>query len=131
MNPISIGKLSSATSVNIEAIRYYEREGILPEPLRNQGGWRIYFGEDVKRLKFIHKCRELGFSLKEIKSLLSLVYSGNFTCKEVHDLTLEHAKKIHQKISNLKKMEAVLVEMASQCSRENVPDCPIVDSLYH
>jgi len=130
MNTITIGGLSEKTGVNIETIRYYEREGIIPIPARSEGGRRIYTEADVRRLNFIHKCRDLGFSIKEIDSLLSLVDSGQYTCRKVHELTVHHAKQVTQKIANLKKMEKVLVEMAAQCSKGNVPDCPIVDSLF-
>jgi MerR family mercuric resistance operon transcriptional regulator len=126
----AIGGLSRNTGVHIETIRYYEREGILPTPMRSAAGHRIYSDEDVRRLNFIHKCRGLGFSLKEINSLLSLVDSGEFTCKEVHELTIHHAGQITEKIFNLKKMEGVLQEMAAQCNQGNVPKCPIIDSLF-
>jgi MerR family mercuric resistance operon transcriptional regulator len=98
--------------------------------MRSAAGRRIYSDEDVRRLNFIHKCRGLGFSLKEINSLLSLVDSGEFTCKEVHELTIHHAGQITEKIFNLKKMEGVLQEMAAQCNQGNVPKCPIIDSLF-
>ncbi|MCH7670801.1 MAG: helix-turn-helix domain-containing protein [Proteobacteria bacterium] len=126
----AIGELSSKTGVHIETIRYYEREGILPTPMRSPAGRRIYSDEDVRRLNFIHKCRGLGFSLKEINSLLSLVDSGDFTCKEVHELTIHHAGQITEKIVDLKKMEGVLQAMAAQCNQGNVPQCPIIDSLF-
>jgi len=131
MKSLSIGKLSNATGVNIETIRYYEREKILPVAVRDSGGRRIYDEEDVKRLHFIHKCRGLGFSLKEINSLLSLVISGVYTCKEINDLTLVHASQVSEKIADLRRMESVLLDMAAQCSKGSVPDCPIVDSLYN
>jgi len=130
MSTITIGSLSEKTGVNIETIRYYEREGIIPPPARSEGGRRIYTEADVRRLNFIHKCRDLGFSLKEIDSLLSLVDSGQYTCKEVHELTVHHADKVAKKIANLKKMENVLLEMAAHCGKGNVPDCPIIDSLF-
>lgn len=130
MQAFPIGKLSAATGVNIETIRYYEREGILPVARRDGGGRRVYNSADVRRLNFIHKCRGLGFSLKEITSLLSLVGSGSYTCKEVHDLTLLHADQVSEKIVDLNKMQTVLVEMAAQCNQGNVPECPIIDSLY-
>lgn len=130
MNNQAIGELSRKTDVHIETIRYYERKGILPTPMRSAAGRRIYGDEDVRRLNFIHKCRGLGFSLKEISSLLSLVDSGEFTCKEVHELTTHHAAQITEKIVNLKKMEGVLQEMAAQCNQGNVPQCPILDSLF-
>ena len=130
MSTILIGELSRTTGVNIETIRYYERETILPPPQRDSGNRRIYHDGDIRRLNFIHKCRGLGFSLKEITSLLSLVDSGNFTCRQVHDLTLHHAEQVSEKIESLNRMEKVLVEMAEQCSQGNVPQCPIIDILF-
>ncbi|MEQ8315072.1 MAG: helix-turn-helix domain-containing protein [Gammaproteobacteria bacterium] len=130
MKPYAIGELSDRTGVNIETIRYYEREAILPKAVRASNGRRIYDDEDVKRLHFIHKCRSLGFTLKEIISLMSLVDTGNYTCKQVHELTLVHAKEVRDKIGDLKRMEQVLVEMADQCSQGNVAQCPIIDSLF-
>ena len=130
MSTVLIGELSRITGVNIETIRYYEREAILSPPQRDSGNRRIYQDNDIRRLNFIHKCRGLGFSLKEITSLLSLVDSGKFTCRQVHDLTLHHAKQVSEKIDNLKRMEKVLVDMAEQCNQGNVPQCPIIDSLF-
>jgi MerR family mercuric resistance operon transcriptional regulator len=130
MKTQAIGELSRKTGVHIETIRYYEREGILSTPMRSDSGRRVYDDEDVRRLNFIHKCRGLGFSLKEINSLLSLVDSGEFTCKEVHELTVHHAEQITEKIVDLKKMETVLQEMTAQCNQGNVPQCPIIDSLF-
>ena len=130
MKPYSIGELSDRTGVNIETIRYYEREAILPKAVRTSNGRRVYDDEDVKRLHFIHKCRNLGFTLKEIISLMSLVDTGNYTCKQVHELTLVHAKEVRDKIADLKRMEQVLVNMANQCSQGNVAQCPIIDSLF-
>ncbi len=127
---ISIGILSSKTGVHIETIRYYEREHILPEPVRSESGRRLYNNEDIRRLNFIHKCRNLGFTLKEITSLLSLVDNGNYTCKQVHEITCLHAEEVKEKIADLKRMEQVLTEMADQCGKGNVPDCPILDSLF-
>lgn len=130
MKSLSIGGLSEKTGVNIETIRYYERENILPKPSRSDGGRRIYNNEDVRRLNFVHKCRNLGFSLREIVSLMSLVDTGNFTCKQVHELTVVHVKEVSEKIENLKRMERVLLEMADRCGKGSIPDCPIIDSLF-
>ena len=127
---VTIGGLSRLTGVNIETIRYYEREKILPRASRDPGGRRIYREADVKLLNFIHKCRELGFPLKEIMGLLSLVNTGTYTCAQVHDMTVHHAAKVREKIDNLEKMESVLLEMAQQCSQGNVAECPIIDTLY-
>jgi len=127
---VTIGTLSKLTGVNIETIRYYEKEGILPKPRRSSGGHRLYKDEDIKRLFFVRRSRELGFSIREINSLLSLVQVGKYTCAKVHDLTVEHAREIEQKIADLKKMEQVLLEMAAKCSGGDIPECPIIDTLY-
>lgn len=127
---LPIGELSKRTSVNIETIRFYEKKNILPEPARSDAGRRIYDEEDVKLLNFIHKCRGLGFSLKEVASLLSLVDNGDYTCKQVHAITCRHANEVKEKIEDLNRMERVLTEMADQCGKGNVPDCPIIDSLF-
>ena len=127
---LPIGELSARTGVNIETIRFYEKQSILPNPARSESGRRIYDEADVKRLNFIHRCRGLGFSLKEILSLLSLVDGGNYTCKQVHDLTALHVTDVKEKIQALQKMETVLEEMIEHCSRGDVPECPIIDSLF-
>lgn len=116
--------------MHIETIRYYERQGILPQPQRGIGGQRKYGNEDVKRLTFIRRSRELGFTLKEIAGLLGLVESGNYTCLEIRELTLRHAKDVHQKIEDLRRMETVLRDMVGSCKAGDVPDCPIIDSLF-
>lgn len=127
---MTIGGLSERTGVHIETIRFYEKKEILPSAARNRGGRRVYDESDVKRLNFVNKCRGFGFSLKEIMSLLSLVDTKEYTCRQVHDLTLEHAKEVNRKIVSLKQMELVLLDMADQCDLGNIPECPIIDSLF-
>jgi len=127
---LQIGKLAKNTGVNIETIRFYEKQGILPQPIRSDSGRRMYDHEDVKRLNFIHRCRGLGFSLKEILSLLSLVEGGDYTCKQVHEITAIHVGDVKQKIRALQQMESVLDDMIEHCSKGDVPECPILDSLF-
>jgi len=128
--PYAIGILSKHTKVHIETIRYYEREGILPQPTRGMGGQRRYGDEDIRRLTFIRRSRELGFTLKEIASLLGLVEGGDYTCAEVRELTSIHAKDVSLRIADLRRMESVLTSMIAACDAGDVPDCPIVDSLF-
>lgn len=127
---IQIGALSKKTGVHIETIRYYERIELMPDPARTEGGHRIYDEIHVKRLGFIARARELGFSIREIRDLLSLADEHELTCGQVRDMTLEHAEEVKRKIADLKKLERVLNDMAAQCSGEDVPDCPIVDTLF-
>lgn len=127
---LPIGELSRETGVNIETIRYYERIGVMPRPVRTEGGHRTYDIIQLKRLAFIRRSRELGFSLAEIRALLDLVDAGTYTCSEVHDLTTEHLTNVKQKIADLRRMEQVLKQMVAECGRGDVPDCPILDSLF-
>ncbi len=124
-----IGEMSRRTGVNIETIRYYERIGVLLNPSRSQGGHRLYDDEHLKRLAFVKRSRELGFGLDDIRELLKLVDGGSFTCAEVHAITTSHLGDVKRKIADLKRMERVLGSMAAECSRGDVPECPIVDTL--
>jgi MerR family mercuric resistance operon transcriptional regulator len=125
-----IGEISRRTGVNIETIRYYERIEVMPKPRRNEGGQRLYDEPQLNRLGFIKRSRELGFSLKEICTLLALVDSGEMTCGEVHALTVEHLREVKSKIADLRKLERALKNLAAQCSLGDVSDCPIVETLY-
>ncbi len=125
-----IGEISRRTGVNIETIRYYERIEVMPNPTRSDGGQRLYNESQLNRLGFIKRSRELGFSLKEICALLTLVDSGEMTCGEVHALTIEHLKEVRSKIADLRKLERALKNLAAQCSLGDVSDCPIVETLY-
>lgn len=124
-----IGALSDRTGVNIETIRYYERIGVMPEPPRTAGGQRVYDSGHFKRLAFIRRTRELGFSLDEVRALLGLVDGGDYTCGEVHAMTLGHIADIRRKIADLRRMERVLKGMAAKCEGGDLPECPILDAL--
>jgi MerR family transcriptional regulator, mercuric resistance operon regulatory protein len=127
---ISIGDLSKQTGVHIETIRYYERIGVMPKPARSEAGRRIYDSAQLNRLAFIKRSRDLGFSLNEVRDLLTLIDGGELTCAEVHALTLNHLKQVRAKLADLRKLERALKDLAGQCSRGNVPECPIVETLY-
>lgn len=127
----AIGAISNETGVNIETIRYYERIGIMPKPDRTEGGNRQYNHDQLKRLSFIKRCRELGFKIEEIRALLKMVDGADFTCGEVHATTINHLEAVRRKISDLKRMEKTLGKMAAECSKGDVPDCPIIDVLFN
>ncbi len=124
------GEVSERTGCNIETVRYYERIGLLPPPPRSKGGHRIYDRDHLKRLNFICRSRELGFTLKQVRGLLRLVDGGSYTCAEVKALTLDHVAEVRRKVADLRRMERVLKEMAAQCDGGEVPQCPIIDALY-
>ncbi len=130
MTPFTIGSLSKGTGCKIETIRYYERIGLLPEPPRSQGGHRLYEEEHLKRLTFIRRSRQLGFTLHEVRGLLRLVDGGEYSCAEVKALTLDHVAEVRRKLADLRKVKRVLEAMAAECDGGEVPECPIIDALY-
>ncbi|WP_366655708.1 helix-turn-helix domain-containing protein [Fodinicurvata sp. EGI_FJ10296] len=121
--------LARRTGCNLETIRYYEKIGMMPEPPRTDAGYRLYGSVHVERLRFILRARELGFSLGDIRELLALVDRGAQTCAEVKDLTERHLADVREKIADLMRIERVLAETAAQCSGDQVPECPVLDTI--
>jgi MerR family mercuric resistance operon transcriptional regulator len=126
----SRGALAKHSGVNGETIRYYEKKGLMPDPQRTAGGHRIYAQSHLKRLSFIRKTRELGFTIREVRGLLDLVDSEEYTCAEIRDRTLVHLRDVEQKLHDLQLMQRTLTSMVSKCEGGLVPECPIVDSLF-
>jgi MerR family mercuric resistance operon transcriptional regulator len=126
---VTIGGLSKRTGVKIETVRFYERAGILPKPPRTAGGHRLYGQDHVKRLSFVRRSRELGFSLEKVRELLELIDGGRHTCDEVRAVTLEHLADVHRKIADLERLERTLAQVAGKCRGGKAPDCPIIEVL--
>lgn len=124
------GQLAAQTGCNLETVRYYEKEGLLPKPRRSEKGYRIYTNEDVKRLNFIRRCRELGFTVTKIQELLSLVDQHNYTCDDISRMTQTQILDVKGKIADLNRILKTLQNMSKQCSAGNNPDCPILDALF-
>ncbi|KGF71072.1 MerR family transcriptional regulator [Hoeflea sp. BAL378] len=122
-------ELARRTSCNLETIRYYEKTGMMPDPPRTASGYRIYDDSHISRLRFILRARELGFSVEQIRGLLTLVDDGTQTCAEVKDRTEQHLADVRAKIVDLQRIEKVLAETAAQCSGKDVPECPVLEAL--
>ncbi len=125
---ISIGELSRQTGCNIETIRYYERIGLIPAPPR-RGRYRRYALDDVGRLGFVRRARELGFTLDEVRTLLKLAAGGQSSCAEARDLATSHLSDVHARIADLKRMERVLRDAVRACDAGNNTGCPLIDTL--
>jgi MerR family mercuric resistance operon transcriptional regulator len=123
-----IGQLSQLTGVGIETIRYYEKIRLIPKPPRTEGGHRIYADDHLKRLVFIRRSRDLGFTPDEIRNLLGMV-DGGYTCGQVHRAALDHLESIRSKIRHLRRMERTLADTAARCKGGTTPECPIVEVL--
>ena len=126
---IPIGELSRRSGCNIETIRYYERIGLMPAPPR-RGRYRSYGAEDVGRLGFVRRARELGFTLDEVRALLGLAVSGQDSCAEVRTLAASHLMDVRARIADLKRMERVLADSVRACGAGQDQGCPLIQSLY-
>lgn len=130
MSPLKSGTLAKRANVNPETLRYYEREGLLPEPERSEAGYRLYADEDVKRVRFIKRAQELGFSLKEIKELLALKLDASQSASQVKKLAELKIQDIEAKIQSLRAMKSILSELTEACSgKGSVDHCPILSCL--
>ncbi len=128
--PITRGELAKRSGCHLETVRYYEQIGLLLPPERTKGGHRLYKDNDQRRLRFILRSRELGFSIDEIRSLLSLVDAKTYTCGEIHDLTVDHLGSVQRKIVDLKRLERTLIKISGECAGGAIPDCPVINTLW-
>lgn len=126
----SRGALAKVTGVNSETIRYYEGIRLMPDPDRSAGGHRIYDRSHLRRLRFIRRCRELGFSLNEVRALLDPVDDGGYTCAEVRHRASIHLEDVTRKIRDLRRMRRTLRTMIASCDGGSIPECPIIDTLF-
>jgi MerR family mercuric resistance operon transcriptional regulator len=125
-----IGELSRRAGCNIETIRYYERVGLLPRPSRSASRYRLYDSDDVSRLTFVRRARELGFTLDEVRALLALsVDQGKDTCAEVRQVAAAHLADVRAKIADLRAMERVLGDAVRRCDAGELSGCPVIDAL--
>lgn len=122
-------ELARQTGCNLETVRNYEKIGMMPDSPRTASGYRVYDLTHAVRLRFILRRRELGFSIEELRELLSLVDRGAQTCAEVQAMTEQHLADVRAKIADLKRIERVLAETAAMCSGAEVPYCPVLEAL--
>ena len=130
MKPLSIGQVAKRTGVGVETVRFYERKGLLEEPARRPSGYRQFDEGIVARLRFVRRAKELGFTLKEIKELLSLKLDPSTTCADVKSRAEVKIEDIEQRIRTLQRMKRALAKLTKACSgRGKTSDCPILDAL--
>ena len=127
---LTIGELAKETGVKVVTIRYYEQIGVLPSPARTASNYRIYSGEDARRLRFIRRCRDLGFSLHEIHELLRLSSENGPSCAEICRITERHLRAIEDKVADLKRLASELHRISSSCSGSRpMAECRILETL--
>ncbi len=127
---MKIGEVADRGGVNLQTIRYYEREGLLPQPPRLPSGYRVYTQPTVRRVRFIKRAQELGFTLSEIRELLSLRLDHERDRSEVRAIAEAKVADIAEKIRTLTAMKEALVRLTEHCSGHGpASECPILESL--
>lgn len=129
MNHITIGRLSAATGVKVETIRYYEKEGLIPPPSRTSGNYRSYAPGDVALLGFIRRTRDLGFTLDEVRALLNLAEQRDRSCVEVDALAARHLEEVDRKIADLTALRRQLAAAISTCDGGAMAECRILEAF--
>ena len=128
---MNIGEASKASGVSAKMIRYYEDIGLIPAAARTASGYRHYSDNDVHRLSFVRRARDLGFSVREIGDLLGLWSDRSRHSADVKQIAQSHIDDLQQKIAELRGMVDTLQKLVDCCAGDNRPECPILDSLEH
>jgi DNA-binding transcriptional MerR regulator len=130
---LRIGALAKRTGTTAPTIRYYEEIGLLRQAERQTGGQRVYSADDVKRLTFIRRCRNFGFSIEQVRSLVAIMQDPTRSCMDARDLAQHHLIAVRTKVSELKALERSLVAFVAHCDSACVggpgPDCMILEDL--
>jgi len=124
-----IGALAKRAGSNVQTVRYYEKIGVMPPAQRAANNRRIYDNKHLERLTFVRHCRELGFSLDDVRNLLGLVDQPDRPCDEIDTIARNHLEDVDTKIAALKIMRTELQRMISECAGERVSNCNIVKVL--
>ncbi|WP_343733195.1 Cu(I)-responsive transcriptional regulator [Duganella sp.] len=126
---MNIGQAANATGVSAKMIRYYESIALIPPGKRTDAGYRIYGENDLHTLRFVKRARQLGFSLDQIRDLLSLWQNKERASADVKTIAMGHVAQLNQRIAELTEMRDTLQTLASCCHGDHRPDCPILQSL--
>jgi len=127
-----IGELARQAGVDVQTVRYYEREGLIEAPSRTASGYRAYGPQHAERLSFIRHCRSLDMSLGEIARLIALSRDRQVSCDEVDRLVRAHLDRVRARRAALEALESRLASLSAQCaSGHRVADCGILEDLLH
>lgn len=124
-----IGAAAEASGVSVKMIRHYEKIGLIPPPQRTRANYRVYSDADVHTLRFIRSARDLGFTIRQIDTLLGLWRDRERASADVKALALRHVEEIEARIADLTRMRDTLVDLARRCHGDQRPDCPILAKL--
>lgn len=125
----NISQAADASGVSAKMIRHYEKIGVIPPPDRTFSNYRIYSQNDVHTLQFVRRARDLGFSMKQIQTLLGLYQDRGRSSRDVKRVALEHVRELETKIRAMESMKRTLETLAEHCHGDHRPDCPILEDL--
>lgn len=135
---LQIGEVASQTGLTVDAIRFYEREKLLHTAVRSSGGFRLFSSTDIDDITFIRNAQELGFSLQEIRELLSLKQKPHPNCKQVEQFLEHKIVVVRRKIASLRQLERELQQAVADCQSNlrrvtggPVEDCPVLNDISH
>ena len=123
----TIAGLARAASVGVETIRYYERRGLIVQPKRISGAYRRYGSDHVRRIRFVKRAQELGFTLEEIESLLKL--EDGTDRRSIQKIASERLDQLRSRIADLRRIERTLKHLLDDCKKESTPYCPIISAI--
>jgi MerR family transcriptional regulator, copper efflux regulator len=126
---MQIGEAAAQSGVSAKMIRYYEEIGLVPRSDRQAQGYRDYDDQDVHRLRFVARARDLGFSIKEIAELLRLYSDRRRSSSDVKRIALKHVAELETKIRAMRQLKRTIQQLADRCHGDQRPDCPILDDL--
>lgn len=126
---LNIGEAAKASGVSAKMIRHYESIGLIGEAKRTDAGYRLYTARNVQELQFIHRGRELGFTLEQIGTLLALWRDKGRASKDVRAMAEQHISELDRKIREMQAMKRTLEQLAHACHGDDRPECPILDDL--
>ena len=124
-----IGEAARRSGMAAKTIRFYEEAGLIARAPRTGSGYREFSDDDVRRLQFIHRARDLGFSVNEVGQLLSLWSDHERASAHVKRLALEHVARVETKMTELRSMRDAILHLAERCHGDDRPECPILDEL--
>ena len=127
MTAMSIGQLARTAQVAVDTVRYYEKQGLMPRATRRASGYREYHEADLRRLQFIRRAKQLGFSLEEITELLTLKQNPTRGVEKARAVAREKLQQVDEKIAELQRLRKVLGDLVSACPGHGAPEaCPIL-----
>ena len=126
---LTIGRMAEATGTKVETVRWYEKVGLIAPPARTTGNYRAYSSDDLARLSFIRRARDLGFSLDQVRALLDLTRQGERDCATVDGIASEHLAEVDRKLADLTALRRELARVISTCEGGTVAECRILEAL--